>query len=133
MRQPVDPGNADERIDSEVVFVALPSDSRLFDHIELSSSVFTPNGDGIHDRLHILFDLLKVLDPRPVELTVFDLSGRRIATVSNERIAAGRIELEWDGRNEAGQLVAPGLYLINLRVFGDAFERAENRIISVAY
>lgn len=133
VRQPVDPGNADERIDSEVVFVALPSDSRLFDHIELSSSVFTPNGDGIHDRLHILFDLLKVLDPRPVELTVFDLSGRRIATVSNERIAAGRIELEWDGRNEAGQLVAPGLYLINLRVFGDAFERAENRIISVAY
>lgn len=133
VRQPVDPGDADERIDSEVIFVALPSDDRLFDHISFSSPVFTPNGDGIHDQLHIFFDLLKVLEPRPVELTVFDLAGRHIATVSNERIAAGRISLAWDGRNEAGQLVAPGLYLINLRVFGDAFERAKNRIVSVAY
>ncbi|MFT5089309.1 MAG: hypothetical protein ACI8PG_003678 [Planctomycetota bacterium] len=133
VRQPVDQGDADDRIDSDVVFVALPSDDRLFNHIALSSPIFTPNDDGVHDQLQIFFDLLKVLEPRPVELTVFDLAGRRIATVSNERIAAGRIELVWDGRDETGSLVPPGMYLINLRVFGDAFERAENRLVSVAY
>ena len=133
IRQPVDPGDADERIDSGVTFVALPSNDRLLDNLTLSSPALTPNGDGIHDEVTLSFDLLKIIDPRPVELTVYDLAGRRVITASDASVSAGRISLRWDGRTPGGQLVSPGTYILGIRVRGDAYERVQHRIVTVVY
>ena len=73
IRQPVDPGDASETVESEVVFVSLPVGRGLVGKVSLSSSVLTPNGDGIGDRLEVEFDLLKVLEPRPVRGAIYDL------------------------------------------------------------
>jgi hypothetical protein len=48
------------------------------------------------------------------ELAVFDLQGRRVRTVWHGELAAGGHELPWDGRNDAGQVVAAGTYLARL-------------------
>jgi len=133
VRQPVDPGDADERIDSGVTFVALPSNDRLLDNLTLSSPALTPNGDGIHDEVILSFDLLKIIDPRPVELTVYDLAGRRVVTASDASVSAGRISLRWDGRTPGGLLVSPGTYILGIRVRGDAYERVQHRIVTVVY
>ena len=133
VRQPVDAGDADETVDSGVTFVALPSDDRLLDRLTLSTPVLTPNGDGVHDEVVVSFDLLKIIDPRPVELAIFDLAGRRIVTAADASTAAGRIALRWDGRNAAGLRVPPGAYVLSLRAQGDAFQRVEHRLITVAY
>ncbi len=133
VRQPVDPGDATEAIDSEVIFVALPSDNQLLERLILSSPIFTPNGDGIGDQLRISFDLLKVLKPRPVELSVYNLAGNRIALVETQNISAGHIELTWDGRGDNGHLVPPGIYLLRLQMTGDALVQTENRLVSVVY
>ena len=126
-------GDADERIDSGVTFVALPSNDRLLDNLTLSSPALTPNGDGIHDEVILSFDLLKIIDPRPVELTVYDLAGRRVVTASDASVSAGRISLRWDGRTPGGQLVSPGTYILGIRVRGDAYERVQHRIVTVVY
>ena len=133
VRQPVDPGDADERIDSGVTFVALPSNGRLLDNLALSTAVITPNGDGINDAVTVDFDLLKIIDPRPVELAIYDLAGRHVVTAADASISAGRVALHWDGRDEQGRLVPPGAYILSLRAQGDAFERVEHRLVSVAY
>lgn len=53
-----------------------------------------------------------------VELAVFDLSGRRIATLAAGPRAAGRHEEVWQGCDDAGRSVPSGVYLARLRVDG---------------
>lgn len=53
-----------------------------------------------------------------VDLAVFDLSGRRIATLVAGHRAAGRHETVWQGRDDDGRSVPSGVYLARLRVDG---------------
>jgi len=54
-----------------------------------------------------------------VDLAVFDLAGRRIRQLARGERPSGRHEVEWDGRDESGQLVQGGLYFIRARVGGE--------------
>ncbi|MGH7682325.1 MAG: FlgD immunoglobulin-like domain containing protein, partial [Candidatus Eiseniibacteriota bacterium] len=53
-----------------------------------------------------------------VRLAVFDVQGRRVATVVDRVEPAGWRSVVWDGRNSAGQLVASGTYFERLEVEG---------------
>lgn len=50
-----------------------------------------------------------------VRATVYDLAGRRIATLHDGRMAAGPQSLSWNLHDARGQSVASGMYLIELR------------------
>ena len=133
VRQQVDPGDAEATIASDRTFVSLPTDGRLFADVSLSNRVLTPNGDGISDRLQIDLDLFKVLDPRPVILGVYSLTGHRVALISDAATTAGRQTYHWDGRDSQGRPVAPGIYILRVTAKGDALTRSEHHLISVAY
>ncbi len=53
-----------------------------------------------------------------VELLVFDLLGRKLRTLFQGELVAGHYQTEWDGRDEAGRVVASGNYIYVLRVNG---------------
>ena len=46
---------------------------------------------------------------------------------------AGRTEFSWDGRNDDGNLVPPGLYILDITVSGDTGDRSSHQVVSVAY
>ena len=50
-----------------------------------------------------------------VELTVHDVLGRTVRTLTSGPMAAGQHVLQWDGRNAAGESVGNGAYLVQLR------------------
>ena len=50
-----------------------------------------------------------------VTLTVYDPSGRRIRTLVDESRVPGAHVVVWDGRNDRGRPVAPGVYFYELR------------------
>ncbi|HLF07220.1 MAG TPA: FlgD immunoglobulin-like domain containing protein, partial [Thermoplasmata archaeon] len=52
--------------------------------------------------------------PGAVSLVVFDVSGRRIRTLAQETLAAGTYARGWDGRDDQGNGVAAGIYLVKL-------------------
>jgi len=53
--------------------------------------------------------------PMPVELSVYDLAGRRVARlVQREQDGPAWHEVEWDGVDDAGHAVASGVYLFRL-------------------
>ena len=64
----------------------------------------------------------------PVELTVRDLLGRTVRTLAHGPAAAGRHVLSWDGRDDAGQPVGNGAYLVHLRA-GD--RRAAGKVMLI--
>jgi len=51
-----------------------------------------------------------------VTLTVYDPAGQRVTELAAGNQPAGSFSVSWDGHNEAGQPVASGLYLYELRV-----------------
>ncbi len=50
-----------------------------------------------------------------VELTIFDVMGRRVRTLVQQHQQAGRYVVTWDGRNEQGQILSSGMFFYQLR------------------
>jgi hypothetical protein len=53
-----------------------------------------------------------------VTLHVYDVAGRRVATLIDEPTAAGEHVARWDGRDDRGRQVASGIYFSRLSVDG---------------
>lgn len=51
-------------------------------------------------------------------LQVYDLAGRRVATLLDGPAAAGAQSIDWDGRDAAGQRLASGVYLLRFESAG---------------
>jgi YVTN family beta-propeller protein len=60
---------------------------------------------------HIKFELREAGRAR---LAIFDLAGRHIRSLADALLPAGVHERQWNGRNEAGQLVPSGAYYVRL-------------------
>lgn len=59
--------------------------------------------------------LLTLAAPGRVNLSIYTVDGRLVRTVLDATRAAGRYPLAWDGRDDAGRRVTPGLYWAQLR------------------
>jgi hypothetical protein len=55
-----------------------------------------------------------VSDPGSVEVAIVDVSGRIRREILRGPLAAGRYELEWDGRGAGGQSLASGVYFVRV-------------------
>lgn len=53
-----------------------------------------------------------------VDLAVFDVQGRRVATLVREELEPGGHSQRWDGTDQSGRPVASGIYFVRLRVSG---------------
>ncbi|HPF34880.1 MAG TPA: right-handed parallel beta-helix repeat-containing protein [Candidatus Krumholzibacteria bacterium] len=53
--------------------------------------------------------------PGRVELAVYDLAGRRVATLLSEARPAGEGVMTWDGRDRRGRPTGAGVYFVRLR------------------
>ncbi len=68
----------------------------------------------------IQFDLPK---PAMVKLEIFNILGKKIRTLINERHPAGSYSVTWDGRNDIGKQAASGVYIFTI----DTVEFKQNR------
>ncbi len=50
-----------------------------------------------------------------INLSVYDIQGKRIRTLISREITPGWHEVDWDGRNDAGLQVATGMYLARMQ------------------
>ena len=118
-----------------VLLPAVPGSRRLIGDLAVVPPVFSPNGDGVNDQLTIRFVVLKVDAPDP-QVQVFDLTGRLVRTLYRGEDLSGRYDssvrsgLVWDGRDQTGGVVPPGIYLVYIEIEGDS--KANRRAVPVA-
>ena len=120
-----------ERRSQVVMLPELAEHGQLIDALELASPVITPNGDGINDALDMRFVVFK-LDAAVPTLALYDLAGRQVAAVKATPTATGH-RFTWTGRDEAGALVAPGMYLYRLDLGAESGPGTHAGAISVVY
>ncbi len=69
------------------------------------------------------------LDRRgPVRLDVFDVRGSRVRRLLDEDLPAGRHDVRWDGRDDAGRALASGSYVCRLGA-GDAVHQVKMTLV----
>ena len=61
-----------------------------------------------------------------VDLAIFDVQGRRVATLVREELEAGEHTRAWDGKDRSGRAVASGVYFVRLRVTGASGTQADH-------
>ncbi len=132
VRQRVDPGDANESIESSTNVVSLPVSRSILANVVTNARTITPNGDSINDQLEINIDLINVLEERPLSLQIYDLAGKLRYENSINGIA-GQQKLNWNGLDQYGQRVETGLFLLKISVSGDSGEESLQRLIAVAY
>ena len=131
-RQRVDPGDATDQVASSTNVVGLPVARDLLINVVFDAKVLTPNGDGINDALTVRADVINLLAPRPWHLRLYDLAGR-VLVERTQAVTAGTRHFTWDGCDQAGHRVPPGLYLLELHLDGDAHQQRVRRVVSVVY
>jgi hypothetical protein len=67
--------------------------------------------------------------PGPVRVGILDAAGRKVRTVLATRWTnAGPSAVDWDGRDEAGARVSPGIYFVRLEADGVTTSRLLARL-----
>ena len=133
--QPVEGGDVSNEIgtNSLRVLAASAANPQLVQDVQLSSGVITPNGDGVNDELVISYSLFALPQSVPVQLQVFSLDGRQVAQVQRGQQGSGPQQLHWDGRNQRGEILAPGLYLLGIGIEAEDKSALQLRPINIAY
>ncbi|MCC7262828.1 MAG: gliding motility-associated C-terminal domain-containing protein, partial [Candidatus Latescibacteria bacterium] len=119
-----DPGN---------LVVQVPSGGALIINAAAVPVIFTPNGDQVNDTVRLGFDLTTLTGGAEVRVRIFDLSGRLMRQVYAGSDRNGRYTRAWDGADDGGALVPPGVYIYNITVDADAGHEELSGTVAVVY
>ena len=139
VKQLIEPGDATVDFPGNALGVrTVGLGAGLLTRVAVFPNPFTPNGDGLNDVARFQFQLHEVSSPRKLRVRLYDLSGRLVRQLDQQSAIRGLFgkraeDPVWDGRDEGGGRVAPGIYLYRISL--DTDERAVEKLgtISVAY
>ena len=132
--QAVVAGDAEVQNDSATLQVVLTDVGiESIGRVELVSAICTPNSDGVNDEVRLEYDLLNLAGAALVHIYLCDLSGRKLWAIDRIAHASGRFAVAWDGRDDSGLMLPPGIYLLRLAVETDKGRDRVSRIVSLVY
>ena len=103
------------------------------ENLAFSSKILTPNGDGANDVLAISYTLFRLPGPVPVALNIYDLRGIQIRTLDAGMQGAGPQTVQWDGRDASGELLVPGLYVMEIALKAEFKTFRHQQPLGLAY
>ncbi len=83
---------------------------------ELMLGAVSPNPFGVNSG-STSFDYTVPTNGR-IQVRVFDVLGKEIATITDAEATAGTYTAQWDGRDASGRQVVPGVYMIRVEAAG---------------
>jgi hypothetical protein len=89
----------------------------------VATRLYPPYPNPLSRSSAVRFDLARAAQ---VRLELFDLTGRRVASLAHRAFDPGQYEMIWDGTDENGGRARPGLYF--LRLAGDGIEPQTARL-----
>ena len=133
--QPIQGGDATAAVSTNSLRVLSAQGGRVnsIQNLRFSTPILTPNGDRVNDLLQVSYSLFRLPADVPVELRAYALDGRQVARLSFAPQTAGPQCLSWDGRDAQGQVLPPGLYLLEVALQSDGTSERLLRPLGIAY
>jgi len=131
--QTVDPGDAASEATSDVLVVTIPVQDRLVGDMQIAPAIITPNGDGLNDQMNVDFLIFQIDRAQPITVKIHDLSGRIVREVMAQHGISGVHRAVWDGTDDAGVFVPPGLYICRVEVEASQDAAAIVQAVGVAF
>lgn len=132
--QAVVPGDAVAWIKTNQIQVfGLARSLQVLKDFGVEPRVVTPDGSG-PDSTWVVYTISLVAEGAEVDVGVYDVAGRKVRTLKHEESGSTFEErVGWDGRDDEGNLVLPGVYLLGVRVRTDRGESARFSPVVVVY
>ena len=133
--QRVLPGDANPTVltNNLRVLTTAASAQNLLPFFQIEHRVVTPNGDGRNDLTAISYTLVQLQQPVQIDVEILDLVGRRVRTLFSDVASSGSFSWMWDGRNDSGRTVSPGIYLVRVAVDAERERIVRLGTVGVAY
>ena len=133
-RQLISEGDAAADILTDRLTVIAEEDiSDAIANLRIEPRTLTPNGDGSNDRVAISFTLYGLRDAE-VSIAIFNLRGEALHRFAAKGQRAGvNAPVIWEGRDDSGRLLPPGLYLCQVETETSRGRFAETAPIAIAY
>ena len=133
--QGVEGGDASEELGTNQLRILVEPGSlkSVISDVSVTPATFTPQGDGINEKVQIAYTLVSILNVVDVDIEIFNLSGQRVRHLESADQRAGRHVLPWDGRTELGRVVTPGVYLARIEAKTDRGIVTRYGSIAIAY
>lgn len=87
--------------------------------ITVSPNPFTPNNNGYND--YVNFDFTEIENINNLEIMIFSIDGRLIETFVDGDFSGSIVQ--WDGTDETGEVMTPGVYLYIIENGDDLLKR----------
>jgi hypothetical protein len=128
-------GDVSDAIGTNQLRVLAQSSSQgsILSNVEVHPPIFTPQGDGVNDLVQLSYNLLSIQTGVEVEVAVYSLNGERQRQLFSNPQDAGPHRLMWDGRDETGHLLVPGIYLVQITAKTDKGLLTQTRRLSIVY
>ncbi len=101
--------------------------------LEAAPAPFTPNGDGVNDQAIVTYDIVNLTSSTLVSVQVYDLAGHRKRVLYSDLDISGRYQRIWDGADNNGQMLSPGVYLVRVEVAADTGKESKTAILPLVY
>ncbi len=133
VQQLVDGGDASDRYSAGGVVVTIPLSEELIGQAQMQPNPFTPNGDGVNEEAVLSYALLNLTEVAAAEIAIYDLTGRKVRQLQSESLVSGTYAENWNGRDDSGRLVPPGIYMYRISIETDERNENHNGVVSVVY
>ena len=108
------------------------ADNRIY-FLEAAPAPFTPNGDGVNDQAIVTYDIANLTSGTPVSVQIYDLAGSLRRVLYSDLDISGRYQRIWDGADDNGQMVSPGVYLVRVEVAADTGKESKTAVVPLVY
>ena len=107
--------------------------NKLLINVRAEPNPFSPNRDGANDQAMVRYDLARMFSPSPVSVSIHELSGRHVRELFAGEQGGGSYAIPWDGTNDAGQIVPPGIYIVRIDLDSDSNDARVAMSVALAY
>ena len=97
--------------DIEILGLPIDDESAVDNRVPGLTTLGRPAPNPFNPRTIVSFSVDR---PRQVTISVFDMTGRRIAVIADQAYNAGSHTVEWNGRDSSGRAVSSGTYLVRM-------------------